>query len=119
LRWILATGLVVAIATIAYAWLRGGDEPVTGEPLVLGDRRHHVLPARRERAPLLVLLHQRGGTPREIVWPELLEALDAAESRRPAVLLVDGGDHSYYHDRDGREHLDEYVRFYARALERC
>jgi S-formylglutathione hydrolase FrmB len=99
-KWLMAAGLAVAVAVFAYAWYRGGDEPTRGRPLVIGERRHHLIPARRDRAPLLVLLHQRGGTPREILWVELLEALEAEGANAPAVLLVDGGDHSYYHDRD-------------------
>jgi hypothetical protein len=99
-KWILATGLVVAVAAIAYAWYRGAEGTTAGEPLVVSERRHHVIPAKRDGAPLLVLLHQRGGTPREILWPELLDALEAERANAPAVLLVDGRDHSYYHDRD-------------------
>jgi S-formylglutathione hydrolase FrmB len=99
-KWILAAGLAIAVAAISYAWQRGGDETSAGEPLVVGERRHHVLPAKKHGAPLLVLLHQRGGTPREILWAELFDALEAEGASAPAVLLVDGGDHSYYHDRD-------------------
>ena len=70
-----------------------------GEPLVLGERRHRVIPAGRDGAPLLILLHERGGSPEELVWPELVDTLETMPNP-PAVLLVDGGDHSYYHDRD-------------------
>ena len=53
--------------------------------------------------PLLVLLHGRGGSPDDFLAKELYDALDAAGPRAPSVLLVAGGDHSYYHDRrDGR-----------------
>lgn len=99
MKWILATGLAVAVAVIGYAWYRGGEDTAVGEPLVIGERRHRVIPADREGAPLLVLLHQRGGTPSEILWPELVDALEAEGENAPAVLLVDGGDHSYFHDR--------------------
>lgn len=99
MKWILATGLAVAVAAIAYAWWRGGEETTVGEPLVVGERRHRVIPATHDGAPLLVLLHQRGGTPKEILWPELVGALEALGEDAPAILLVDGGDHSYYHDR--------------------
>jgi S-formylglutathione hydrolase FrmB len=99
-KWILATGLAVAAGAIAYAWWRGGEETAAlGEPLVFGERRHRTIPAASDGAPLLVLLHERGGSPRELLWPELVEALEAQGARAPAVLLVDGGDHSYYHDR--------------------
>lgn len=99
MKWILAAGLAIALAVAAYAWRRGGDEVTAGELLVLGQRHHRVIPARHDGAPLLVLLHQRGGTPSEIVWPELLESLHQLGDKAPAVLLVDGGDHSYFHDR--------------------
>ncbi len=99
MKWILATGLAVAVGVIGYAWYRGGDDG-PGQPLVIGERQHRVIPAAKEGAPLLILLHQRGGTPKEILWPELETALEAEGENAPAVLLVDGGDHSYYHDRD-------------------
>jgi S-formylglutathione hydrolase FrmB len=99
-RWILAAGLAVAAGAIAYAWWRGGEETAAlGEPLVFGERRHRTIPAASDEAPLLVLLHERGGSPRELLWPELVDALEAQGARAPAVLLIDGGDHSYYHDR--------------------
>jgi S-formylglutathione hydrolase FrmB len=98
-KWILAAGLAVAIGAIVYAWWRGGEESVLGEPLVFGERRHRTIPAPSDDAPLLVLLHERGGSPRELLWPELVDALEAQGANAPALLLVDGGDHSYYHDR--------------------
>jgi S-formylglutathione hydrolase FrmB len=111
---ILATGLAVAAAAIAYAWWRGGEETAAlGEPLVFGELRHRTIPAASDGAPLLVLLHERGGSPRELLWPELVDALDAQGSNAPGLLLVDGGDHSYYHDRAdfdwGTHILDEAI----------
>lgn len=53
--------------------------------------------------PLLVLLHGRGGSPDDIASYGLRAELERLGDRAPAVLLVNGGDHSYYHDRaDGR-----------------
>jgi pimeloyl-ACP methyl ester carboxylesterase len=49
--------------------------------------------------PLLVLLHGRGMTPLETIWPELVEAVDNPGARAPTILFPDGGDHSYFHDR--------------------
>ena len=69
-----------------------------GEPLVLGERRHRVIPAGRDGAPL-VLLHERGGSLKSSSGPKLVDSLETM-TNPPAVLLVDGGDHSYYHDRD-------------------
>lgn len=99
MKWFLAAGLAVAVGAVAYAWYRGAEETAVGEPLVIGERRHRVIPAERDGAPLLVLLHERGGSPGELLWPELVDALEAQGGNAPAVLLVDGGDHSYFHDR--------------------
>lgn len=52
-----------------------------------------------EGRPLLVLLHGRGGSDRSLLYDELLEGLDDLGDRAPVVLLANGGDHSYYHDR--------------------
>ena len=49
--------------------------------------------------PLLVLLHGRGSNPVDVWTLGLRDGLERLGSRAPAVLLVDGGDHSYYHDR--------------------
>jgi S-formylglutathione hydrolase FrmB len=58
--------------------------------------------------PLLVLLHGRGSDPEDVWTLGLADELERLGDRAPAVLLVDGGDHSYYHDRrDGR--WGEYV----------
>jgi S-formylglutathione hydrolase FrmB len=99
-KWILLTGILVAVSAIAYSWYRGGEDTTIGEPLVLGQRQHRVIPGGRDRAPLLVLMHERGGSPRKLLWPELVDSLEAMGTNAPAVLLVDGGDHSYYHDRE-------------------
>ena len=100
MKWILAAGLLVAAGAIAVAWWKGGEDAVIGEPFAIGDGRHHrVIRAAHRGAPLLVLLHERGGTPNELLWPELVDALEAEGENAPTVLLVDGGDHSYYHDR--------------------
>ena len=53
-----------------------------------------------DRPPLLVLLHGRGGGPEGMVSDELEDALDAAGDRAPIVLLPDGGESSYWHNRD-------------------
>jgi S-formylglutathione hydrolase FrmB len=69
--------------------------------------------------PLLVLLHGRGGSDRSLLSDELLDGLDELGERAPVVLLANGGDHSYYHDRaDGR--WGTYIRHEAipAALER-
>jgi S-formylglutathione hydrolase FrmB len=55
-----------------------------------------------ERPPLLILLHGRTDTlrgPRSWLSDELFAALDRLGAGAPAVLLVNGGRSSYYHDR--------------------
>jgi S-formylglutathione hydrolase FrmB len=53
--------------------------------------------------PLLVLLHGRNSSPSSFLTRYWFDALAKLGRRAPALLLVDGGDHSYYHDRsDGR-----------------
>jgi len=58
--------------------------------------------------PLLVLLHGRGSPPGSYLTRYWFDALAKLGSRAPDLLLVNGGDHSYYHDRaDG--HWGSYV----------
>jgi enterochelin esterase-like enzyme len=53
--------------------------------------------------PLLVLLPGRGSSPGSYLTKYWFDALAKLGSRAPNLLLVNGGDHSYYHDRaDGR-----------------
>jgi len=62
-----------------------------------------VLPHAGQAAFLLVLLHGRGAGPSSWLSQPFFDELHALGSRAPAVLLLDGADHSYWHDRrDGR-----------------
>jgi S-formylglutathione hydrolase FrmB len=49
--------------------------------------------------PLLVLLHGRGAKPRSTLSDGLFAALRDLGPRAPGILLANGGDHSYFHDR--------------------
>jgi S-formylglutathione hydrolase FrmB len=63
------------------------------------------LPAPKDgsKRPLLVLLHGRGGSPDAWASDRLYEALEAAGDDAPDVVMANGGDASYYHDRaDGQ-----------------
>ena len=66
-----------------------------------------------ERPPLLVLLHGRHGDAGSMVSDQLGEGLKDVGDQAPVVLLPDGGDHSYWHDRAdgawGRMVLDEAI----------
>ena len=62
-----------------------------------------VLPSgfrKTDHRALVVLLHGRGDAPAGRVNTALTAALDAAGKRAPVVLLANGGESSYYHDRD-------------------
>jgi enterochelin esterase-like enzyme len=48
---------------------------------------------------LLVFLHGRSSGPESNLTQSLFDTLHNLGARAPAVLLVDGGDHSYWHDR--------------------
>jgi len=58
-------------------------------------------PPRGERA-LLVFLHGRGGSDGSFTGNEaVFEGLAKQGAKAPVVAFPDGGDHSYWHDRDG------------------
>ncbi len=60
-----------------------------------------VIPrGKHRRRPLLVLLHGRGSSASQWLSDELFAELARLGRRAPALLIVAGGDHSYYHDRD-------------------
>lgn len=60
-----------------------------------------VPPGARERhAPLLVLLHGRGGSATSDTTDALFSGLRALGDRAPIVALPNGGNHGYWHDRD-------------------
>jgi len=58
-----------------------------------------VVPAGGGRRALVVFLHGRGGSPEKLLSDELFAALARLGKRAPDLLLVDGGSHSYFHDR--------------------
>jgi S-formylglutathione hydrolase FrmB len=78
----------------------------TLESTILGRGLDEVLvrpPNSGRGRPLLVFLHGRGAKPDFILSDRFFEALRGLGRRAPDVLLADGGDHSYWHDRrDGR-----------------
>jgi S-formylglutathione hydrolase FrmB len=52
------------------------------------------------RRPLLVFLHGRGGNESSSLHAPMFAALKALGARAPIVAFPDGGDHSYWHNRD-------------------
>lgn len=53
-----------------------------------------------EHPPLLIFLHGRGGDEDSELSQEFFDALARAGERAPIVAFPDGGDSSYWHDRD-------------------
>jgi S-formylglutathione hydrolase FrmB len=51
--------------------------------------------------PLLIFLHGRSSNTDSYLSGQFFSALDGLGDRAPDVLFVNGGDHSYYHDRAG------------------
>lgn len=71
----------------------------------VGRDLHEILvrPRKRGSRVLLVLLHGRSSSPSMFLNQPFFDALASLGARAPAVLLLDGGDHSYWHDRaDGK-----------------
>jgi Putative esterase len=114
-RPLIGIALIVAVGIAAVAFRSGhhGYRSTDGATLVrftLHSRLvradlHEVLvhPARGGSRTMLVLLHGRGGSPASFLSQQFFDGLAALGSRAPSVLLLDGGDHSYWHDRsDGR-----------------
>jgi poly(3-hydroxybutyrate) depolymerase len=115
-------GLVLALAVVvvaAGAWVHAhqggrGYESTHGSTVtrftlqssILGRGLDEVLvrpPSGGRGRTLLVFLHGRGAKPDFILGDRFFEALRGLGRRAPDVLLADGGDHSYWHDRrDGR-----------------
>jgi enterochelin esterase-like enzyme len=72
------------------------------ESSLTGRELHEILvvPAGREDGrELLVFLHGRSSSPRSNLRQPVFDALHDLARRAPVVLLADGGDHSYWHDR--------------------
>jgi S-formylglutathione hydrolase FrmB len=63
--------------------------------------------------PVVVLLHGRGGGPADFLNDQWFRELAALGPRAPDLVLVSGGDHSYFHDRDdgpwGRYVMEEAI----------
>jgi len=111
LALLLAAAVVVGYVVLRE--LRRGYRSTDGATLMrftlhsqaVGHDLHEILvrPARHESRTLLVFLHGRSSKPSSFLDQQFFDALAALGSRAPSVLLLDGGDHSYWHDRrDGR-----------------
>jgi S-formylglutathione hydrolase FrmB len=54
-----------------------------------------------EKRPVLVFLHGRSARPASLLSPQFFAGLARLGKRAPVVVALDGGDHSYWHDRRG------------------
>jgi S-formylglutathione hydrolase FrmB len=137
-RLALAVFVVAALVVAAIGWgavrdVLNGYSTTEGSQVVrftidsrLMHRQLHevavVPPGGGEGRPLLVLLHGRSGDPDNVLSDAFFKGVKALGNRAPVILLADGGDHSYWHDRrDGpwgsyvmREAIPEALtRFHA------
>jgi S-formylglutathione hydrolase FrmB len=106
-----AVGLAVPVAVAVVAFGSRSPSPegarvvrfTIRSPLV--HRELHEVAIRPAGAgagrPLLVLLHGRGASPSSFTHQRLFRELKRLGRRAPDVLLADGGDASYWHDRRG------------------
>jgi S-formylglutathione hydrolase FrmB len=114
-RLALGAFVVVAVAILVAArdihrgyWRTRGAtvEHFTVHSALVGHDLHEILvvPAGGgRRRELLVFLHGRSSPPSSNLTQPLFDGLHALGPRAPVVLLADGGDHSYWHDRaDGK-----------------
>ena len=111
---LVALAIVAAVAVGASAFLAGPDKRGASvrhfklnSDLVGRDLDEvGVVPAgvsAGEKRPLLVFLHGRDGHPEDLLSDEFYAGLARLGSKAPVVVALDGGDHSYWHDRrDGR-----------------
>ncbi len=68
-------------------------------PLVSQDLHEIKVVPRLHGSWTLVLLHGRGAGPSQFLSQPFFDTLAALGKRAPVVLLLDGGDHSYWHNR--------------------
>src|SRR4051794_26599878 len=111
---LVGVAVVAAAAGFAVGSLAGPDrhgavvKRFTVKSRFVGRSLHEigVVPAglaSGEKRPLLVFLHGRGTGPGSSLSDEFFAGLARLGSRAPIVVALDGGDHSYWHDRrDGR-----------------
>ena len=110
-------GIALALIVIAAAagwvvlrdWRRGYESTrgatvsrFTVHSTLVGRDLHEILvvPSGGDRrCALLVFLHGRSSSPDSNLRQPLFDALHDLGRRAPVVLLADGGDHSYWHDR--------------------
>src|SRR4051795_10038653 len=112
---VLATAIVMAVvAVLAFRGSGGGESAAQSAPVKAQtlDRRgarivHYRLDGRDQVAVvpqkpngrLLVLLHARGAGPEQFLTNAFFAELGSTAS--PTVVMLNGGDHSFWHNRNG------------------
>jgi len=108
-------GVAAALLALVTAGCGRGYESTDGARVVHfrldGLEETLVEPAGGGRGrPLLVFLHGRSSKPDSNLTQPLFDTLRALGPRAPDVLLANGGDHSYFHDRRDRRWGAEILR---------
>jgi enterochelin esterase-like enzyme len=105
---VAALAAVAAIAFVAVRDLHRGYRTTRGAAIAhftLHSRLTHrdlheiIVTPPRHTSLMLVLLHGRGSSPASYLNQTFFDALHSLGRAAPTVLLLDGGDHSYWHDR--------------------
>ncbi len=115
-RWPVAFAVLALAGAGVAAWLVAGDSGYSGDPRGADVEQFEIdsdAVGRREPVslvvpdggdgegrPLLVLLHGRGGDENSMLGDAMFAALDELGDRAPVVVAPDGGNYSYWHDRD-------------------
>jgi enterochelin esterase-like enzyme len=108
---VLGAAIVVLVAAGVALWLRRPPEvepfglyriDISFESELVGREVHQIVIAPEDTDPagLVVLFHGRGSSPEGMLSEEMFAALEDLGPDAPAILLVDGGESSYLHDRD-------------------
>src|SRR4051794_31609502 len=104
---VVAAAAGFAVGSLAGPGRHGGVvKRFTGKSRVVGGALHEIGVgpaglASGGKRPLLVFLHGRGTGPGSSLSDEFFAGLARLGSRAPVVVALDGGDHSYWHDRRG------------------
>lgn len=94
----IAAGILLALLVVQHYRSSGPRYTTTrGARLVHYGTTVAVVPRRRGRL-LIVLLHGRGSHADQFLSDQLFLALDTPNA--PVIVLPDGGNHSYWHDRE-------------------
>jgi enterochelin esterase-like enzyme len=114
---VIATAITLCVAAAWWVFIRSDVDPDAygvhlvrfeiDSRLVDGPRNEIlVIPpgdAPPEGWPVVVFMHGRGSSPEGMLSNQLFAALRDGGGKAPAMLMVDGGEASYFHDRDDGE----------------